>query len=162
MIGWDAAQYANTPEGQANIDEYLKNRDKPTAAPWLSSAWDTLKKKMSYLTPGMGAAGEYLNPSYGGASIDPVTGNFRTPNAGGLGISPPPAAMGPPGGGATTNNDNKQITLNQSNSVTVQVQDDSGLASRITKSISDYTGEMFSGIARDFGRSSPRTETATQ
>jgi hypothetical protein len=125
--------------------EPLKPGDTPIGTfDWMrkkiAPVWADVKNKMSYLTPGMGAAGEYLNPSYG----------------------PPPAAMGPPGGGATTNNDNKQITLNQSNSVNVQVQDDSGLAARITKSISDYTGEMFSGIARDFGRSTPRTETATQ
>jgi hypothetical protein len=71
----------------------------------------------------------------------------------------PPGALGP-GMGQTTNNDNKQISFNQTNSVSVQVQDDAGLANRITSQIASYTGEMFSGIARDLGRSSPRTEAA--
>jgi hypothetical protein len=144
--------------------------------------------KLSYLKSGTGKLGEYLwpdkkpstmlrekfgppeaygppgpGPSYGGAFVDSKTGLFGTPHGGGLGISPPAAALGPPGKSVqNTNNDNKTITFNQSNSVNVQVQDDAGLASRIATSISNYAGEMFSGIARDLGRSSPRTEAATQ
>jgi hypothetical protein len=154
-----------------------------------ADAW--LLKHTRYLKSGLGRAGEYIwgpdkpkeqygppevygppNPRIGlGASIDPKTGRFGTPGGGGLGrvkfsdwdkpvTAISPGAMGKPV--ATTNNDNKQITFNQSNSVNVQVQDDAGLASRIATSIGNYAGEMFSGIARDLGRSSPRTEAATQ
>jgi hypothetical protein len=133
-------------------------------------AW--LLEHTRYMKPGLGKLGEYIwgpdapktSPAYGGASVDPNTGLFGTPGGGGLGRQPynvPPGAIGP-GAVPTTNNDNKQITFNQSNSVTVQVQDDTGLASRIATSIGNYAGEMFSGIARDLGRSSPRTEAATQ
>jgi hypothetical protein len=151
-----------------------------------ADAW--LLEHTRYLKPGLGRLGEYLwpdkkpstmlrekfgppelygppslGPSYGGARVDPKTGLFGTPGGGGLGISPPSAALGPPSKSVqNTNNDNKTITFNQSNSVNVQVQDDAGLASRIAASIGNYAGEMFSGIARDLGRSSPRTEAATQ
>jgi hypothetical protein len=109
----------------------------------LESGWNWFKDKTSYLTPGMGAAGEYLNPTSAG-------------------VGPPPGSLGPAGAGTTTNNDNKTITFNQTNSVTVQGQDDAGLADKIGKSIGDFAKELFSGAARDLGRSSPRTEAATQ
>jgi hypothetical protein len=166
-----------TEDQQPQIDEAKRKREEwnkahpgetPSAFGGLGRATEGgikwLKDKLSYLTPGMGAAGEYLNPSYGGARVDPKTGLFGTPGGGGLGVQPyvAPGALGPTVPGPTTNNDNKQITFNQSNSVNVQVQDDSGLAARIGKAMGDYAGEMFSGIARDLGRSSPRTEAATQ
>jgi len=70
-----------------------------------------------------------------------------------------PGAIGPTSMN-NSNNDNKQITFNQSNSVSVQVQDDAAIADSVTKRIADATREMFSGAARDLGRSNPRTEAA--
>jgi hypothetical protein len=122
--------------GIGQFDEYGRPIPTINVTPSGKSAWQGFKDTFSYLTPGMGAVGAAINP--------------------------PAAAIGPPVAAPVTNNDNKQISLNQTNTVTVQVQDDSGLASRIAKSIGDFTGEVFSGIARDLGRSSPRTETATQ